>query len=81
MKNIQKLQLIQNAAASAVLEASRVSHITPLYCELYWLPVFFQVKFNVLVIIFIALHGMGLGYLRSHLIARELVCPRLAEAC
>lgn len=42
-----------------------MEHITPLFHELHWLPVFFWVKFNVLVLSFKALHGIRPGYLRD----------------
>ena len=79
LKSIQKLQLAQNAAARAVLGAPRRAHITPLLCELHWLPVCFWVQFKVLVITFKALHGMGPGYLKDRLVPIRSTCP--TQAC
>ena len=36
---LQKLQLVQNAAARLVTGARRRDHITPVVHELHWLPV------------------------------------------
>jgi len=36
---LQKLQVIQNAAARVVTGAKKVDHITPVLHELHWLPV------------------------------------------
>lgn len=43
-----------------------IAQITPLACELHWLPVWFGVQFKMLVFTFKALHGMEAGYLRVH---------------
>lgn len=49
---------------SKVLGAFCLAYFIPQFCELHWLPVAFQVQFNILVITFKALHGIGF-YLRT----------------
>ncbi|XP_053100645.1 uncharacterized protein LOC128322765 [Hemicordylus capensis] len=70
LKNIWKLQLVQNAAARVLSGAAWWEHITPILKELHWLPVCFRVQFKVLVLTFNALNGLGPGYLRDHLLPR-----------
>ncbi|XP_053169630.1 uncharacterized protein LOC128353010 [Hemicordylus capensis] len=70
LKNNQKLQLVQNAAARVLSRAARWEHITPILKELHWLPVCFRVQFKVLVLTFKALNGLGPGYLRDRLLPR-----------
>uniref|UniRef100_A0A8C6X1D0 Reverse transcriptase domain-containing protein n=1 Tax=Naja naja TaxID=35670 RepID=A0A8C6X1D0_NAJNA len=68
LRTMRRLQLVQNAAARAVMGMSRYSHITPLLRELHWLPVALRVRFKVLVLTYKALHGLGPRYLREHLL-------------
>ena len=75
LKSIQKLQLVQNAAAWVSLGAPRLEHKTLLLRELHWVPVCFRVQFKVLVITFKALHGMGPGCLKDRLIPITLTHP------
>ena len=51
---IQKLQHIQNSAARLVTRRSLTRHesITPILCELHWLPVEVRIQFKLLCIIF-----------------------------
>jgi len=35
----KKLQAVQNAAACVTMETRKFDHITPILCELHWLPV------------------------------------------
>ena len=66
---MDRLQLIQNAAARLLTRSSRYCHITPVLASLHWLPVKFRVQFKVLVLTFRALHGQAPGYL-SDLVSR-----------
>ncbi|XP_053149256.1 uncharacterized protein LOC128343844 [Hemicordylus capensis] len=65
---VQKLQLVQNAAARLVSGVTRRDHIMPVLKQLHWLPICFQAKYKVLVITFKALNGFGPGYLRERLL-------------
>ncbi|XP_053106346.1 uncharacterized protein LOC128325025 [Hemicordylus capensis] len=77
LKNIRKLQLVQNAAARVLSGAARWEHIIPILKELHWLSVHFRVQFKVLVLTFKALNGLGPGYLRDRLHPR--VAARLTR--
>lgn len=55
-KNIQKLQLIQNATAQDVWGISQYLHAKPLFCELPWSPGGFWMQSRMLVITYKALY-------------------------
>ena len=79
---LDKLQLLQNAAARLVTGARKFDRITPVMRELHWLPVRQRIRFKTAVLVFKCLHGLTPEYLseycklttgRSHL--------RSANAC
>lgn len=55
------------------------TRVTPPLHELHWLPVYFWIKFKVLVVSFKSLNGLELGYLRDCLLTRlerpQPYCP------
>ena len=61
--SMERLQLIQNAAARLLTRSNRRCHITPVLSSLHWLPVRFRVDFKVLVITYRALNGQAPKYL------------------
>jgi hypothetical protein len=61
--NMEKLQLVQNAAARLVTRKSRYAHITPILFDLHWLPIEYRVMFKILVQVFRALHGQAPVYM------------------
>ncbi len=61
--SIDRLQLIQNAAARLLTRTTKHCHITPVLESLHWLPVGYRIQFKVLVLTFKALHGQAPGYL------------------
>ena len=46
---INKLQIIQNAAARIVTFTKKTDHITPVLCKLHWLPVQYRIIFEILL--------------------------------
>uniref|UniRef100_A0A672G6V9 Reverse transcriptase domain-containing protein n=1 Tax=Salarias fasciatus TaxID=181472 RepID=A0A672G6V9_SALFA len=63
-KNVlNRLQLVQNAAARLLTGSSRWSHITPVLSSLHWLPIKFRIDFKILVLTFRALHDQAPKYL------------------
>ncbi|XP_061443806.1 uncharacterized protein LOC133365612 isoform X9 [Rhineura floridana] len=67
LKTVQKLQLVQNAAARLVTGTRWSEHIKPILSCLHWLPVCFRAQFKVLVLTYKALHGLGPQYLMERL--------------
>lgn len=55
-KLIQKLQLVQNNAARLITRTGRRAHITPVLCQLHWLPVQQRIKYKIACVTFKALH-------------------------
>ena len=46
--NINKLQRLQNMAARLITNTPRFCHITPVLCQLLWLPIGVSIKFKVI---------------------------------
>ncbi|XP_070582622.1 LOW QUALITY PROTEIN: uncharacterized protein [Erythrolamprus reginae] len=75
LKSVRKLQIVQNAAARAIMGFSKYAHITPTLRSLHWLPISFRSQFKVLVMTYKALHGTGPEYLRDRLLPHESQRP------
>ncbi|XP_070618091.1 uncharacterized protein, partial [Erythrolamprus reginae] len=75
LKSVRKLQIVQNAAARAVMGLPRYAHVSPSLRSLHWLPISFRSQFKVLVMTFEALHGIGPEYLRDRLLPHESQRP------
>ena len=69
--SIQRLQLVQNAAARLLTNTPRRSHITPVLAALHWLPVDSRIVFKILLITYKSLHGLGPLYIA------ELLHPKV----
>lgn len=65
LNTMQNLYHIQNVVVYAVMGMSFYAHVTPLLCELHWLPISFWVQFKEQMITYNALHGIGPGYLKD----------------
>ena len=61
--SINRLQLVQNAAARLLTRSPKRSHITPILFSLHWLPIHFRIHFKVLLLTFKALHGQAPAYI------------------
>ncbi|KAF7245380.1 Chitinase domain-containing protein 1 [Varanus komodoensis] len=46
LKTVRILQMVQNRAARMLLGTGYYSHITPVLCQLHWLPIEVQAQFN-----------------------------------
>ncbi|XP_070618653.1 uncharacterized protein, partial [Erythrolamprus reginae] len=75
LKSVRKLQIVQNAAARAIMGFSKYAHVTPTLRSLHWLPISFRSQFKVLVMTYKALHGTGPEYLRDRLLPHESQRP------
>jgi len=63
---LQRLQVVQNAAARLVTGARRSEHMTPVLRHLHWLPVRHRIIFKTAVLVYKCLHGMAPQYLQLH---------------
>ena len=67
-KSIDRLQLVQNAAARVLTKTKLREHITPVLASLHWLPVAFRIDFKVLLLVYKALNGLAPSYLGDCLV-------------
>jgi len=61
--NIRKVQSVQNAAARLLTKTRRVDHISPVLCQLHWLPIQRRVDFKLACFVFSSLSGQAPSYL------------------
>uniref|UniRef100_A0A3B5PWL6 Reverse transcriptase domain-containing protein n=3 Tax=Xiphophorus maculatus TaxID=8083 RepID=A0A3B5PWL6_XIPMA len=62
---IQRLQMIHNAAARLLTGTRKHDHIRPTLASLHWLPVFYRIDFKILLLTFKVLNGLAPPYLRD----------------
>ena len=67
---LAKLQRVHNAAARLVSNTHKFNHISPVLCQLHWLPVKFRVDFKILLLTFKALHGLAPKYISDLVIVK-----------
>ncbi|MDG2555462.1 hypothetical protein P7M41_26055, partial [Vibrio parahaemolyticus] len=61
--SLDRLQLVQKAAARLLSRSHKFTHITPVLASLHWLPVNFMIQHKILTITYRALHGQAPAYL------------------
>ncbi|XP_060760437.1 uncharacterized protein LOC132870681, partial [Neoarius graeffei] len=91
-KCINKLQLVQNAAARVLTRTRKYDHIMPVLSTLHWLPIKFRIDYKILLLTFKALNGLAPQYLSELLLlydpprllrskgAGYLLVPRIVKA-
>lgn len=62
---LSRLQVVQNAAARAILMLGFRTRMSPYLVSLHWLPIRKQISFKVGILACKALHGIGAPYLRK----------------
>ncbi len=60
---INKLQMVQNAAARVLTRTRKYDHISPVMSTLHWLPIKHRIYFKILLITYKALNGLAPQYL------------------
>ncbi len=63
--SINKLHVVQNAAARVLSRSRKYDHITPILQSLHWLPIKFRISYKILLLTFKALNGLAPAYLTS----------------
>ncbi|KAI5610379.1 hypothetical protein C0J50_5202, partial [Silurus asotus] len=66
-KCINKLQLVQNAAARVLTKSRKYDHITPVLHSLHWLPIKSSIEYKILLLRYKALNGITPQYLSEFL--------------
>ncbi len=59
---INKLQMVQNAAARVLTRTRKYDHISPVLSTLHWLPIKHRIDFKILLITYKALNGLAAQY-------------------
>ncbi len=89
---INKLQLVQNAAARVLTRTRKYDHISPVLSTLHWLPIKHRIDFKILLMTYKALNGLSPQYLSellSHCIpprplrsqnSGRLIIPRISKS-
>ena len=62
---LDRLQKVQNAAATVIFQIAKFDHITPALIDLHWLPVTFRVQFRLLLFGYKSLHNQNLSYIKD----------------
>ncbi len=60
---INKLQMVQNAAARVLTRTGKYEHISPVLSTLHWLPTKHRIDFKISLISYKALNGLAPQYL------------------
>ncbi len=63
--SINKLQIVQNAAARVLTRSRKYDHSTPILQSLHWLPIKFRISYKILLLTYKALNGLAPAYLTS----------------
>ena len=66
-QELNRLQLIQNAAARLITNTKKRAHIKPILRSLHWLPIKYRIKFKVLLLVFKSFHGNAPVYIQDML--------------
>uniref|UniRef100_A0A8C6W0R4 Reverse transcriptase domain-containing protein n=1 Tax=Nothobranchius furzeri TaxID=105023 RepID=A0A8C6W0R4_NOTFU len=61
--SLNRVQVAQNACARLLTNSFKHTYITLLLLQLHWLPVNFRVHFNILFLVYRALHGQAPSYI------------------
>ncbi len=63
--SINKLQIVQNAAARVLTRSRKYDHITPILQSLHWLPIKFLISYKILLLSYKALNDLAPAYLTN----------------
>ncbi len=63
--SINKLQIVQNAAARVLTRSRKYDHITPILQSLHWLPIKFRISYKILLLAYKALNDLSPAYLTN----------------
>ncbi len=72
--SINKLQMLQNAAARVLTRSIKYDHITPILQSLHWLPIKFSISYKILVLAYKALNDLAPAYLTNLLSRYNPTC-------
>ena len=70
---IQKLQRVQNAAARLVTRAKKHDHVSPILCQLHWLPIRYRIQFKILSLVFLCINDLAPSFMVQDLFNHRLL--------
>ncbi len=76
---INKLQMVQNAAAKVITRTRMYDHIRPVLSTLHWLTIKHRIDFKILLITYKALNGLAPQYLSELLSHYSPPCPLCSQ--
>lgn len=65
--SLNMLQAVQNAAARLLTRNGKYDHVTPILCQLHWLPITSRIQYKILLLVYKALNGLAPVYVRDML--------------
>ncbi len=68
--SINKLQIVQKAAARVLTRSRKYDHITPILQSLHWLPIKFHISYKILLLAYKAQNDLAPAYL-TNLLSRN----------
>ena len=63
IKELNKLQRVQNRAAKVILNRSKYDSVTECFLQLHWLPIMYRIDYKVILTVYKALHEQAPSYL------------------
>ncbi len=72
--SINKLQIVQNAAARVLTRSRKYDQITPILQSLHWLPIKFRISYKILLLAYKALNNLATAYLTNLLSRYNPTC-------
>ncbi len=63
--SINKLHIVQNAAARVLTRSKKYDHIIPILQSLHWLPIKFCISYKILLLTYKALNDLAPAYLTN----------------
>ncbi len=63
--SINKLQIVQNAAARVLTRSRKYDYITQILQSLHWLPIKFRISYKILLLAYKAVNDLAPAYLTN----------------
>lgn len=68
---LNKLQRVLNVSARLIYKSPRFCHITPILCDLHWLPIRYRINFKIILLTFKAIHGLAPKYISDLVVIKS----------
>lgn len=68
---LNKLQRVLNVSARLIYKLPRFCHITPILCDLHWLPIRYRINFKIILLTFKAIHGLAPKYISDLVVIKS----------